>query len=109
MADGAYGERDIVIDLTVTGARVIRDALKNELVKIKKIVVSGKAGGANGPITLRKESASGSIEWSCAGTTGVEYNIDAPFTKPSPTFKGLYMDSQGTAWTAGSLMIIYTA
>lgn len=110
MADGSYGERDIVIDLTVTGARVIRDATKNEMVKLMGVTIAGTSGAAAGTIVLRKESASGSIEFQYADPTAATLaNYTKEFTEPQPVFKGLYMDDQGTAWAAGAKLIIHTA
>jgi hypothetical protein len=109
MADGNFGERIIEIDLTVTGARVIRDATLGMHVKLNKIVLEG-VGHATlaAPIVLRKESASGPVVWANPGTATVEYNIDAPFTSPAAIMKGLYMDTQTNAWVSGRLLI-YTA
>jgi hypothetical protein len=110
MADGSKGERDIVIDLTVTGARVIRDATKNEMVKLMGITIAGTSGAAAGSIVLRKESASGSIEFQYTDPTAATLaDYSKAFTDPQPIFKGLYMDDQGTAWAAGSVMIVHTA
>lgn len=109
MADGSFGERDIVIDLAVTGARVIRDATKSELVKIAGITISGTAGASNGGIVLRKESASGAVVFQFQPGVSAVVAFNEPFTKPKLICKGLYMDTQTTAWAAGAIMVIHTA
>jgi hypothetical protein len=108
MADGSFGERDIFIDLTVTGARVIKDATKGEFVKIGGIRINGTTGAGAGDITFRKESAGGPIVFQALGTASTIF--DGTFALPVGSIlqKGLYMDALGTAWTAGSQMIIYT-
>lgn len=110
MADSGFGERDIYIDLTIAGARVIRDAADNALVKIKSIRINGTAGaGGPGDIILRKESASGGIEFKAIAATGSTFDGETIFDTPAPVFKGLYMDALTNAWQAGSFMMIYTA
>lgn len=103
MADGGYGERDIYIDLTVTGARVIRD----ECVFIDSVTINGVSGAGAGDIVLRKQSASGPIVHKTLGPGGTAFdgiagpplNIEA---------NRLYMDALANAWAAGSFMIIHT-
>lgn len=110
MADGNLGERDIVIDLSVTGARTIRDAATGNWVKIKKISLSGKTGASAQAVILRFEAAAtGPIIWNLLGTAATEYNIDAPFPKEAPVVKGLYLDNITNAWTSGSFLIISTS
>lgn len=107
MADGNFGERDIDIDLTATGARVIRDFAKGEFVKIVGITINGTAGATAGPIVLRKEAANGPIVYSCDGKATQTYVVnDQLYTS---IHRGLYMDTQTNAWAAGSHMIIHTA
>lgn len=110
MADGAFGARDITIDLTVTGARVIRDALLKYVVKLTSVTVTGTSGAAAGTIILRSESATGPIVYQYTDPTAATLaNSNEVFGDPAPVFHGLYMDTQGTAWAAGSVMVIHTA
>jgi hypothetical protein len=108
MADGNYGQRDIQLDLTVAGARVIRDATKGERAKIRAITVSGTSGAASGSLILRGESASGPIVWQLTDpTAATTYNFTANLDGVLP-IKGLYMDAPGTVWAAGAVCIIHT-
>lgn len=110
MADGNFGARDIVIDLSVTGARTIRDATAGQWVGIQKIVLSGKTGAGAQPLILRYETAAtGPVLWTILGTAATEYNVDAPYPGKKPVVKGLYLDNITNAWTSGSLLIISTA
>lgn len=106
MADGSYGERSIFIDLTVTGARVIKDATKNEFVKISSIHIYGVTGAGSGAIVLHKESASGPTIFQISPANGATVSIEKEFSEKVPIHKGLYMDALGTAWTAGASMQI---
>lgn len=108
MADGNVGERVIVVDLTVTGARVLRDALKGEHVQVSKITVAGTGGAAPADIVLRKESASGPIVAAFRPTPSVINNADLITEDDEFICKGLYLDNVTQAWTAGSLLLIYT-
>jgi hypothetical protein len=109
MADSAYGERDLYIDLTITGARVLRDATGNNWVKIKAIDINGTAGAASGDIILRHDSASGPIVFKHLAPAGSIHDGSETFYGSAMIFLGLYMDDPGTAWGAGSFMIIHTA
>jgi hypothetical protein len=104
MADGSYGQREIDIDLTVVAAaRVVRDASKNEWVKIRRIVLNGNST-AGAAVIFRKGSASGPIVANITPTAGIQA-VDIPME--DAVFNGLYIDSF-TAWTSGHC-IIYTA
>jgi hypothetical protein len=110
MADGNTGQREIVVDLSVTGARTLRDAATGNWVKITRISVSGKTGASAQSIVLRSEVAStGPILYSLLGTAATEYEDTNPFASGKPVVKGLYLDNIANAWTAGSLLIIYTS
>ncbi len=110
MADGAFGERDIFIDLnSPITARVIRDATKGEFVKITAIHIYGTSGAGAGAIVLRKESATGPIIFQVAPANSAAVVVDKEFSEKVPIHKGLYMDAVATAWLAGSSMEIYTA
>lgn len=110
MADGNYGERSIFIDLTVVGAaRVIKDALKGEFVKISAIHIQGVSGAANGLIRLRKESAAGPIIFQFQPGNAQVVVEDREYSEKVPVHKGLYLDDPVTAWAAGSSMQIDTA
>lgn len=108
MADGNFGQRDIHLDLTSTGARVIRDALLGMRVKIRAITVSGTSGAAAGSLILRGESASGPIVWQLTDpTAATTYNFTSNLDGVLPIV-GLYLDALGTAWAAGAVCIIHT-
>lgn len=112
MADGNYGERIIYIDLTVTGARIIR-AYPVNWVKINAIRINGVAGaGGSGTITLRQEGASGAIIFQEAAPAGQSFDGTMVQSTWPPVVNGLYMDDPGTAWqTVGGVashMMIYT-
>jgi len=113
MADGPYGERTIFIDLnSPITARVIKDATKGEWVKFSAIHIAGTgpATAANGPIILRKESASGPIVFQFIPTAASQtVTEDKEWSEKVPIHKGLYMDAMTTGWVAGSCMTIDTA
>lgn len=109
MADGPLGKRDINIDLTVVGARTIRDPATGQWVKIQSITISGTTGAGAGNIVLREETAStGNVIFRFETTNATQYNVTPEFAKMPPVFKGLFMDALGTAWAAGSTMVIHT-
>lgn len=106
MADGAYGAREIYIDLNIGGARVIRDPLaEGRFVKIRGFRINGTSGAAQGDIVLRGDSASGPIVFKEIAAPGTPF--DGGFTPLRIRTFGLYMDALG-AWVAGSSLIIYT-
>jgi hypothetical protein len=113
MADGNFGERDIVLDLNdpIT-ARTLRAA--TQVVKVVGITINGNAPttGSQGNIVLRKELVStGPIVWELLPTTNQQVN--AHFDMPGQDgriYNGLFMDAMTTnGWDAGSVMIIHTA
>jgi hypothetical protein len=106
VADGPYGARDIFIDLTLVGPRVIRDVLKWEQARVVGLTIKGTTGAGAGNIVLRSDSASGNIVYDQPAPGGTSFDGDpAPFEIMA---QGLYMDALANAWTAGSLMIIHT-
>lgn len=106
MADGNFGERVIDIDLTVTGARVLRDPLDlGKVVKISTVVVDGNPGAGGTAIVLRKESSSGPIIYSFTPTASVPNHSDDTFEEDEIVCKGLYLDNLTGAWTSGHLLI----
>lgn len=106
MADGSYGERIIDIDLTVTGARVIRDATKNEHVKVAKILVSGISQAASVAFIFRKESASGPIVAIWQPLQAAQAQTQELISENEELLcKGLYLDTISQAWTSGHCLI----
>jgi hypothetical protein len=112
MADGDFGERDIVLDLNgVITARVLR--AYPAVVKITGITINGNAPtvGAQGDIVLHKESASGPIVWELRPSANLQVNEH--FEMPGRLgmiVNGLYMEAFDTnGWDAGASMIIHTA
>lgn len=112
MADGPYGANPIYIDLTVAGARTIKDAVRPigdlnftpDVGKIKSVRIQGTAGAGAGDIVLRKDSAAGGIVFKTAVAAGVPQDgVDTPMDRE---FRGLYMDAIPAAWVAGSFMLI---
>jgi len=105
MADGALGSRQIFIDLTVVGARTIRDATNG--VKIGEIRIQGTAGAGTSDIILREDVATtGGIVFKLAAAAGSDH--DGTFSADRMWTRGLFMDLIGSAWVAGSHMIIVT-
>jgi hypothetical protein len=111
MADSSFGLRDITLDINATiTARVVRDALKNEMVKLTGLTISGTTGAGLGTIVIRGESATGPIFYQFGPTTNAtEYHEEVTFEDPKPVYKGLYTDAINTAWAAGSVVILHTA
>lgn len=110
MADGSFGERIIDVDLSVTGARVLRDPLTiGKAVKVSKVLVSGTSGAAPVAIVLRKESASGPIVafWQPVQAAQVQ-TIELISENEEFYCKGLYLDNISQAWTAPSHLLVYT-
>jgi len=109
MADGNFGERIIDVDLSVTGARVLRDpsiGKEGQVVKVCKVLVSGTSGAAPVAIVLRKESASGPIVafWQPVQAAQVQ-TIELISENEEFLCKGLYLDNISQAWTSGHLLI----
>lgn len=104
MADGAYGAREIVLDLTVAGARVIRASpLLSHIIGIK---VQGTAGAGAGDIVLRQDSATGPIIFQLAVDAGG--SADGAVIPMDTWAVGLYCDAPAVVWAARSTCIIYT-
>lgn len=107
MADGPYGAREIYIDLTSAGARVIRDVLaEGRYVKIMGVRINGTSGAGAGDIVLRDGSVSGNIVFKEIAPGGTPF--DGTMTPVRIRCHGLYMDALANPWAAGSYMIIYT-
>jgi hypothetical protein len=115
VADGSFGARDIVLDLAgVITARVLRNALLNEHVKVVGVTINGvaPATGSQGTIELRQESASGPVVWQLvpANTETLRSLFSFPGTPGSGRiYKGLYMAAMVAGWGAGSTMILHTS
>ncbi len=106
MADSTFGINNIYIDLTSAGARVIRDATKNQWVLLSGVRINGTAGAGDGTIILREQSTGGRRVLRV--NVGSGQVVDGSFDIPSKPFKGLYMDALTTAWLADAHLIIYT-
>jgi len=106
MADGSYGKREIYIDLTVAGARVIQPATVQ--LKITSIRIKGTSAG---DIILREDLAStGPIVFKLGVAAGaVDGTINFGEGKGARIVRGLFMDALAGAWAAGDHMIIYLA
>lgn len=104
MADGAFGSREIVIDLTQVGARVLRAFPSATIIHAVKI--NGTAGAGAGDIILRKTSATGPIVFEEPVASGTP--VDGALIPMCTYAKGLFMDALPAPWTAGSILIIYT-
>ncbi len=97
--------RNPFIDLTVTGARVIRAA---GTARVMAIRVNGTAGGVAGDIIFRETSASGEVVFKLLAPASSTHDGTLSFPSPGRNFDGLFMDTQGTAWLAGSHIVVYT-
>lgn len=106
MVDGPFGAREILVDLTVTGARVLRNATKAEVVKIETVQIAGDPGASGSDIVLRSESASGPIFFKFDSPGAGIRNEE--FIGPAGPINGLYLDNIGTGWVAGAVMVIRT-
>ena len=104
MADGPTGAREIFIDLTVVGARTIRDATNG--VRIAEIRINGTAGAGAGDIVLRTDlAATGGEVFKLLANNDAH---DGTFAAHRMWTRGLFMDALATAWLAGATMIIVT-
>ncbi len=97
--------RNPFIDLTGTGARVIRAA---GTARVRAIRVNGTAGGGQGDIIIRENSSSGPIIFFLIAGSSTVHDGTISFPGSGRNFNGLFMDTQGTAWATSSHIIVYT-
>lgn len=112
MADSSFGAQPITLDLTVTGARVIRNA--PERIRISSLELVGAHAATNGNLVLRQDSASGQIVWVYSNQdatggafTAVAENRFSDFSEHLQQLNGLYMDAISVAWLGTSVLVIW--